>query len=64
MPTVDNRPPLLRMECQHCGSRKHALQYKGVRITRLSEETSTLQFDQPGVCLVCPICDSPSDDVA
>lgn len=57
---ANDKPPVLRMQCQHCGSGKHAIQYTGERIERLSEATVQITYDKPGVCLVCPRCDSPS----
>lgn len=51
----DQTPPVLRRACQWCHCGKHAIQYLGER-----RDQSTTTYDKPGVCLVCPLCDSPS----
>jgi len=51
---------LVRLACQWCGCGKHAIQYTGTRFERVSEQTTVAHPDRPGVCLVCPRCDSPS----
>lgn len=40
-----------------CGSRLHAIQYRAIKITHLSD-TTVKYSEAPEVCLVCPRCDS------
>ena len=54
------KPPVLRRVCQWCSSGKLAIQYRGELREYHSERTFTTHYDKPGVCLVCPRCDSPS----
>lgn len=56
-------PPLLRMKCQWCNCGKHAIQYTGERAATHTDGSRHLNYDRPGVCLVCPVCDSPHDAV-
>lgn len=56
-------PPVLRHTCQWCGNRKHAVQYTALTIEHPSEATTT-EYHKPGVCLVCPRCDSLGADSA
>ena len=59
----DDPTPTLRRTCQWCNSGKHAVQYQALILERLSEATTT-EYHRPGVCLVCPRCDSPGPSVA
>jgi hypothetical protein len=51
------------MKCQWCNCGKHAIQYTGERAATHTDGSRHLNYDRPGVCLVCPVCDSPHDAV-
>lgn len=50
--------PVLRHACQWCNNQKHAVQYTALVTFHPSEKT-IVHAEKPGVCLVCPRCDSP-----
>lgn len=54
--------PVTRFDCQWCGNRKHAIQYRGL-ITMHPSEKTTVHAERAAVCLVCPRCDSPGATV-